>query len=145
MSGWEVLPIVTPISFARSVVSSTMITGLSRLRPALMSRPTFAWRGLPRHLSDHGTWQDSFARAMQRLLKDAEEERRPSLQGDECARVEDEPLTRHARRCRSCLPGAYGMPPRRHRELRRGVPSPDRPALQYPRARRQRALQASHA
>ena len=48
ISGWEILPIVTPISFARSAVSSSMITGPSGPRPALISRPTFAWRGPPR-------------------------------------------------------------------------------------------------
>ena len=48
MSGWEILPIVTPISFARWAVSSSMITGPPDPRPALISRPTFAWRGPPR-------------------------------------------------------------------------------------------------
>src|ERR1035441_10076083 len=51
MSGWEILPIVTPISFARSAVSSSMITVPSGPRPALISRPTFGWGEPPRRSS----------------------------------------------------------------------------------------------
>ena len=35
------------ISFVRRAVSSSMITGPSGPPPALISRPTFAWRGPP--------------------------------------------------------------------------------------------------
>ena len=42
MSGWEVTPIVMPICLARSAVSSSMITGPPRARPALINRPTLA-------------------------------------------------------------------------------------------------------
>src|SRR5260221_3231132 len=47
-------------------------------------------RATPPHLSDHGARQYYLDRATQRLLEDAEQQRRPPLQGDEGTRVENE-------------------------------------------------------